>query len=234
MNSKKNYKILLKFGKQNDILSLYNFGEVYFNTFEFFKELKFREDWRADKFEYSDLHYTGDDINICNLKIGIKNNLKEFSKENGVKSITIDFLYKEYTHIFCLSCIDIDWAKNNNKIIDERNFAENKDWILIINHYNVFLEKLKEAMDNMKLNYKIDFITYVDKASYSGDMGCFKKFDEYSFQNELRIAVKFPNKGPQKIFIGSLENIAYPPMDKNTFLNRCNIKIDNLLIPGNK
>ena len=43
-----------------------------------------------------------------------------------------------------------------------------------------------------------------DKNTYSGEMGAFRKFNDFAYQNEYRIAINFNSLEPQKIYIGSL------------------------------
>ena len=49
-------------------------------------------------------------------------------------------------------------------------------------------------------------------------MGCFKKFEEYSYQNEYRIVACLKNDSvPQSIKIGSLKDIALKPLSQKEF-----------------
>lgn len=50
-------------------------------------------------------------------------------------------------------------------------------------------------------------------------MGAFKKFSNYAYQNEFRIAVDFKTTTPEIINIGSLSDIAKHPQNKEDFFS---------------
>ena len=48
-------------------------------------------------------------------------------------------------------------------------------------------------------------------------MGCFKKFNSFALQKEWRLAVRFPDKSDKDVYIGSLHDIAFPPISEEDF-----------------
>ena len=56
---------LIKFGTYDHMKAFYEKGEMYFNTFKFFKDLEASGDGRADKNEYSSIHYSSEGLNSC-------------------------------------------------------------------------------------------------------------------------------------------------------------------------
>ena len=228
---------LIKFGTYEHMKAFYEKGEMYFNTFKFFKDLEASGDGRADKNEYSSIHYSSEGLNSCSLKIfpeGHKEQAIELSKENGFKSLTLDFGNdKAYSHLYSMSYIDIKEVVENDLLIIPMNFAPTKDYAVVIYNHEVFLNKFQLVMnDKYRCNYKCTHIDYVDKNTYSGGMGAFRKFSDFSYQNEYRIAVNFNTDKPMKIYLGSLEDIASKPMSKREFYSM-DVKIEHKDDNGN-
>lgn len=212
---------LIKFGALEHMQAFYEKGEMYFNSFKFFKDLESSADGRSDKNEYASVHYSGD-----YLKKYIKLELKEqksgtvipLSADTGLLSLTLDYENdKEYSHLYSMSYIDKSWTLENDLIIDTRNFAENKDYAVLIYDFQGFVNKVIDKVRELNLSCKAQCVEYVNKNSYSGEMGPFRKFDNYQYQNEFRFAINFGTLEPQKIFLGSLEGIASKPMNYEDF-----------------
>ena len=222
MNEKNKTKAgLIKFGAFEHMQSFYEKGEMYLNSFKFFKDLESSADGRGDKNEYSSVHYSGD-----YLKKYIKLELKEeksgtvipLSADTGLLSLTLDYGNdKEYSHLYSMSYIDKSWTLENDLIIDTRNFAENKDYAVLIYDFQGFVDKVIKKVKELNLSCKAQCVEYVNKKNYSGEMGPFRKFDDYQYQNEFRIAINFGNLEPQTIYLGSLKDIASKPMSYEDF-----------------
>lgn len=222
MNEKNKTKAgLIKFGAFEHMQSFYEKGEMYLNSFKFFKDLESSADGRGDKNEYSSVHYSGD-----YLKKYIKLELKEeksgtvipLSADTGLLSLTLDYGNdKEYSHLYSMSYIDKSWTLENDLIIDTRNFAENKDYAVLIYDFQGFVDKVIEKVKELNLPCKAQCVEYVNEKNYSGEMGPFRKFDDYQYQNEFRIAINFGTLEPQSIYLGSLKDIASRPMNYEEF-----------------
>jgi hypothetical protein len=219
---------LLKFGEYKYMVDLYKKGVLFFNTFEFFRTLEISEDGRGDKNEYSYYHYSGKGINSISLKMYPKGKEHEpiiFQGGKDLIDLTLSNSNKEYSHLYSMSAIDIEWSLKNNYIINPKNFAETKDYVVAIYDSKEFLKRVWRKINKLKCNAKSDFIEYVDKKNYTGEMGAFKKFDYYSYQNEYRIALNLTNRNPLIIKIGSIEDIAQPPISSEEFFKSpCEIK----------
>lgn len=211
---------LMKFGAKSHMESFYNNGELYFNTFSYFKNLEISEDGRADKDEYLLEYHSGEGLNQIKLGLCFGEEKISLSPETGLVSFSIGEYNKKYSHIFCMSYIDVLWTEQHKKIIDERNFAKNKDYVVLIYDIAKFSKILSDKLMKNKWKVGYGYIKYVDRNNFSGKMGCFKKFNEYAYQNEWRLAINCMNKEkPFKISIGSLEGIAFPPMTKEEFFS---------------
>lgn len=213
---------LLKFGAYEHMQKFYETGEMYFNTFDYFRHLEANGDGRADRDEYCFEHYSGERIKDFRIKIQSKKRLGEmivFEGGKDIKELTLYSNQQDYSHLYSLSYIDLEWSINNNFITSPLNFAETKNYVVPIFNSFEFLERVKNKLKSLDLDVKADYIEYVKKDAYSGKMGAFKKFSNYAYQNEYRIAVDFKSTNPEIIYIGSLADIAKPPQSKEKFFN---------------
>lgn len=216
----RNYIGLLKFGEKEHMQALYNKGLLYLNTFDYFKSLEFCSDGRADSFEAVGEYYSGDDIDKMNITIEFGEEKHILSRKGGTLGIAITDKPVKYSHLYSMTSIDTNWTKKNNLLIDEKNFASGKDYVVIIYDTVAFLNRLRKYIIENNYICQSGFIEYVDQDGYSGEMGCFKKFNNYSYQNEWRLALScWHTQEPIKIELGSLSDIAHPPIDKQNFFN---------------
>lgn len=226
----KNYIGLLKFGKKEHMEALYNEGLLYMNTFDYFINLEDNGDGRADKYEATTLYYAGDGVDDIKLTLGSGDDKITLSREGGTLSIAMITDQPTYSHLYSMTAIDTKWALENDLLLDERNFADGKDYVVIIHDCNKFIERLTNKLNENKGNSKLSFIEYIDEHNYSGQMGCFRKFDKFSYQNEWRCAVSQNGiKEPIIITLGSLADIAFTPRNKREFYEM-NAKIGNIAI----
>lgn len=213
---------LLKFGAYEHMQRFYESGEMYFNTFDYFRHLEANGDGRADRDEYCFEHYSGERIKDFRIKIKPKKQSDKmiiFEGGKDLKELTLYSNQQEYSHLYSLSCIDLEWSIKNNFIISPLNFAKTKEYVVPIFNLVEFLERVKNKLKSLDLEVKTDYIEYVKKDSYSEKMGAFKKFSNYAYQNEFRIAVDFKTTTPEIINIGSLSDIAKHPQNKEDFFS---------------
>lgn len=228
------YTGLFKFGEKQYIDSLYYKGELYLNTFKHFIDLEDNGDGRADRFEGTIEYYAGDGLNGINATLSDGNTVINLCKETGLTSLAYFSNEPEYSHMYCMSCINYDWAWKNNLIIDENNFAKDKDYVVVIHDINKFLIRLERFLVENNYVYHGNHVRYINEKNHYKDMGCFSKFSKYSYQNEWRLALKYrKSKEPIKLSIGSLEDIAFPPQDKLSFYKMSAI-IDDKTITNSK
>jgi len=111
--------------------------------------------------------------------------------------------------------------ESENKLLDERNFTDGKDYAVIIYNTQKFVSLIKAKLREMKIPFAFHSVEYVSRSKSHPTMGCFRKFDNYLYQNECRFVLKSPqNSLPVKINIGSLDGIATIPIDRETFLKQ--------------
>lgn len=221
------YLGLIKLGAKEHMFDLYENGHVYLNTFEYFRIAEVNDDGRADPYEYITKYHAGEAMDPLKFILTAVLNTGEvikipLSRSSGVKSIVMNCLEKRYSHLFCMSLIDKDWINKNGTILDHRNIAPGKDWMLIVQNIPEFNRRLKLAIAQQGFGAcEARPIEYINAENYSGEFGCFKKFNAYSYQQEWRLAVNCPNKVvPQHLYLGSLADIAVSPFPAEQMYER--------------
>lgn len=217
---------LIKLGEYEHMRQLYEEGHLFFNTFKLFKEMDKAADGRGDENEYVSAHYAGEKISYIPIDaIPLDDPNKKFTANGGtdLKAVTLDFGNdKRFTHLYSLSSIDINWALQHDLIIDEKNFAPKKDYAVFIYNFDEFVNRVENKIKELPdYDYEFKPIEYVDKDTYFGEMGAFRKFNDYAYQSEYRIANYFKGDAtqPKSLYIGSLEGIATKPLNKFEFYN---------------
>lgn len=221
---------LFKFGEKEHMQALYEKGEIHCRTFEYFKNLEDNGDGRADKNEYLTSYYAGSAIDD-NISITLTVCKKEgqynipLTRKDGLQFFKMECSQKEFSHLYCLSVFEIGFVKQKDGYLleqfsfDERNTYGDKKWAIIIYNPERFFKKIDQSLRKKVCFGRRGFVNYIDKNNYAGEMGCFKKFDDYAYQSEYRIAINNPNEVDWFNFhIGSLSDIALPPMDISQFL----------------
>lgn len=216
----------VKLGTKEHMTAFYESGEVYMQTFRYFRQLELTADGRGDPNEY-DTHYVAGD-GLKNIAVTLKVNdaitgeLKdEFSLGDGLIGISMADPSKfRFSHVFCCSAVDGKEVLKKHRLLDEKNFADGKNWAVLFDAYK-FRERLFIALRTSKkcARFQSKAVSYYSEENFYGDLDCFCKRDAYSYQNEIRFAALFASDEAQKICIGSLKDIAMPPVCKTDFLN---------------
>lgn len=72
-----------------------------------------------------------------------------------------------------------------------------------------FLERVRRAAQEAGYQASWGPVEYVDRRTYHGPMGAFKKFEERAVDSEFRILVQPGAGGPLRLRVGDLTDIAY-------------------------
>lgn len=174
-------------------------GHIYFNTESYFAELDKSDRVRSDSDEGVDECWQIQELAIQCLKTG------EFLPVGG---ITGPLKYRKATqgidNILCIYVL----LKDEGFVVDPR-VMEFGDVAIIIRDPIEFTKRIHDAAAEKGLRVKQKPIEYIDKDSYHGAMGSFRKFDEYQYQSELRYLLH-PGVGePIILNLGSLKDICY-------------------------
>ncbi len=216
----------IKLGTKEHMEAFYEKGEVYMQNFNYFRNNEMKDDGRGDPHEYDTYYMAGEALN--NVKISVKVNDKttgelknEFPLDDGLINLSIQDPKKlKFSHIFCCSSIDGNEAQEKHHLLQERNFADGKDYAVLFD-VNKFRDRLYSILKKNKscLRAQSKLISYYSEEDFFGELDCFSKRSFYSYQKEIRFAALFTSPDPQTIYIGSMRDIATSPMYKNDFLD---------------
>jgi len=172
-------------------------GNLYMNTDAYFAAMDADDIARADKDEGAD--------EILQIKeIAIANKNKKWIPIGGVKS---PLIYrrgnKEGINILCMYSI----TNQDDFHFDERNLNFG-DTAIVIKDAKEFINRFKSAAKIAGRRLLHGPVEYIDKNKHHGQMGPFKKFNNYSYQSEFRFVLFGGNGGAIRFPIGDIRDIS--------------------------
>jgi hypothetical protein len=189
---------LFKFGKREHIEQFVNDGHLYMNSLNYFKTLE-NVSPRKDEHESASFSLQAN---------GGKLRMEQDGKWIDVGTINgaiISSDGKEHiTNVFCMYAFRESASKS---LIDPRNF-EFGDTFAVLTNGNEFLRRVRETAKRENIALKQGLIDYVDRATYNGALGMFRKFSEFAYQSEFRVAVVTGKDAPYSIKIGNISDIS--------------------------
>lgn len=172
-------------------------GLLYFNTAAFFGRID-----RTDQVRF-DCH-DGIDEAIQAAKLEVLGDNDEWLDLGGINNpITVRSAASEWLNVLCLYAM----TDREGDAFDERNLAFGNTAILI-NNLPKFFERLQVAATRERKSIGGGPIEYVDKATYHGRMGPFRKFKEHSYQNEYRVIIGGGDGNACRLDVGDLRDIS--------------------------
>ncbi|TDR51301.1 hypothetical protein DFP85_11883 [Halomonas ventosae] len=171
-------------------------GNLFMNTDAYFSQLDTTDELRADAHEGLDEAWQVKDISIMD-------DSGEYVPIGGVQN-PVGYRYgqKANINILCLYMFRNDSSFG----FDERNIGFGNTAILI-NDAKEFVNRLKAASSSAGRSVLQGPVEYVEKNTYHGTMGPFRKFSEYSYQSEFRFVLFGGTAEPIKFPIGDLRDI---------------------------
>jgi hypothetical protein len=200
MNEPTNDPVLavFKLGTKKDMLDLLDNGHVFMNTASYFTAL---EDGagQLDRHEGTSFckQATG-----ARLDIQTPEGFKPIGNIVGQILMTSDELAN--ANVYCLHARR---GSHSNDLLnlDQLRFG---DSAVLFKDFNEFLRRLIREAERSGYAIQHNLVTYVDRQSYSGPMGIFRKFSDHAAESEWRIAV-MPGLGrPISLHLGNLSDIA--------------------------
>lgn len=188
---------LLKFGKKID-MEAFQGGVLYMNTLKHFQTLECCE-LRGDKDEGLSAVYQA--------KGAILSRQNDKGECVPIGTIVDQLHYREkdsaHANVFCMHALQVEPQKQN---IDERNFKFGDTFVLILDPIE-FLNRVKRAAAQKRIEVYHKLVEYVDRKKYKGPIGPFRKFSEFSYQNEFRILISRESPGPYELNIEDISDI---------------------------
>ena len=202
MKQDKSILSLIKIGKAEYQQALYEKGQIYMQTAQYFKSLEDNEG-RGDKLEGA---IKVEQLTWLKMLTGDRE--LEIKKSNGTmirgNVITDDLNFK--CNIYSLIGLTEDDI-NIETPIDLTNSSLGDYFILIFN-VREFNKRIKEKLDEMKLKISWGLVNYYDEYQHEGKLDIFMKSAKFKSQKEIRY-VAFRDENEPLIFeIGNISDIA--------------------------
>jgi hypothetical protein len=181
--------VLIKVGRQEHLDELQRKGLLYMNPLPYFWGIE-EQGVRGDKNDGVASRYNGksgllkiedNDIEVIDWEL-------RFPPENA-----------EAINIFCMYAL-----MPATHPIDER-MGEFGDRALVFYNSQELLDRIFSEFKRQRIEAHADIVSYCPR-SYVGEMGPFRKLDNYSWQSEWRLVVYGGGGVPRKIEIGDLSN----------------------------
>ncbi len=205
---------LIKFGKKKFMKAFIEKGEIYFNSFEWFRKVEEEESNYLKECLRNNIQPDKNKLNKHQkdknegLQTKHKIDFFEFTLMGKKHKLNTgaNFLNQyqnDFNNLLSLYSGEIDRNKKNGIYqIDDRMLKFGK-YAVFINDPKTFIERIRA---NYKLKSAVNKVTYIEDFKEDVKYDCFYKLDFFDYQNEFRIALKdLPEK---KICIGSIEDIS--------------------------
>ena len=204
-------RFLIRKGNENHIHNLYKEGEIYINTINFIRQCDNNIE-RSDPYDsIAKREFLGElKVKMCDCGLDINKYDILLNATDGQMS----FDTTEKGNIYCFTGIYNDHFLDEKEIIEILIESFGESVIIILKPF-VFIKRLIKALNDIGYKVYCCPVEYYPN-DYSGDIGYFKKHENYKYQNEFRFFI--PNLKDEliKLNIGSLEDIAL--IHKSCFL----------------
>lgn len=199
--------VFVKFGKPEHMDRFVKDGEMYMNSFNFFRVAEGDEN-RHDRHE-----------GVDQVHQALSGVLKMKDPDSGecreVATITKATIWEtpaaiDVMNMFCMYGIETSESdKTRLSNLDARVYDGFGGAMVIITDPDKFIERVKESAESRGLQVKFGKVRYVDFSTYHGKAGPFVKSETFSYQNELRfVAYGGASSMPLKLMLGDLSDIS--------------------------
>lgn len=189
---------LFKLGKRTHMEELIHEGHVYMNAVSYFKDLE-EDSPRSDDAEGTW---------YCQKADGAILEKRQGPEWHRVATLNGPALFrKEALAKANLYCLHGKTQKDYGRVFELHRFGYGDSYVLFRDP-SEFLGRLSKAANEAGQKIECRVVEYVDKNSYSGPMGLFRKFSERAEDREVRIALLPGTGDPFSLWLGDLSDIA--------------------------
>lgn len=174
-------------------------GNLFMNTDKFFSNFDTKDIVRSDTDEDVD-----ESLQVKEFLIQDKNTGQFVPIGGVINPVLHRYGNKDSINIFCVLAL----LDRSDFIFDEKNL-EFGDVAIVIRDAIEFTRRIHDASGKIGRNVIQEPVTYVDKKSYHGQMGPFRKFDSFKYQSEFRYVLTSGRGMPLTLSIGDIRDICY-------------------------
>lgn len=191
---------IIKIGSSEHLERLRTEGEVYMNTWGFFK-----------RFEENNVQGDRDEglLGIEQVANGVELRVKINERFEPIKGLFGQVKFEspdlELYNLFCMFAV----TDENYRYLDDPRLLKFGDTSVIMTSGDEFLSRTKKQLVAEGIEHGIGLVNYVSQATHHGKMGPLRKFLPYSYQSELRILAHAKRGGPYSVKIGDIRGISH-------------------------
>jgi hypothetical protein len=195
--------LLFKFGDLTHLRRL-QAGSVHLPSWQYFKTCENE----AERDAHEGAHEWRNPV-ISSLEIAGH----KFTATGGTLSFSLSYPDSQ-TKIFCASELRSNRDRVTGDLFNPR-LLKHGSHLLVIRDAAQFIKQLQTALEtlcdqNVIEGATADFVTYFDKDNYDGDVGPFRKTNDFAYEKEWRLALRTVSidERPFTLEIGSIEFIS--------------------------
>ena len=171
-------------------------GKLYLNTNKFFGEIDGSDTVRFDPFDGID-----ESLQVKELLVAAPGG--DWTPFGGIINPVVSRSREsEKLNILCLYAL----SNQRDQPFDSRNLKFGNVAVLIRNPIE-FIRRVKSAASALDKQVICGPVKYVDKLTYDGVMGSFRKFADLDYQNEFRLVLTNGTSNPCHLNIGDIRDI---------------------------
>jgi len=188
---------IFRFGRQPHIEEFSKLGRLYMKPISYFRELE-RDHLRGDPVEGTTWTMPS---SKAELQVEVHGEFQTIPGITGAVRFSSD---RDSTlNVFCMYALRL---KHRETLIDPRNFTFGDTYATLLDA-DEFLRRVQRASipPGQQLQYRL--VEYVSPTEYLGPMGAFRKFANFEYQSEFRIAVVPGTGGDFGLDVGDLSDL---------------------------
>jgi hypothetical protein len=188
---------LIKFGSRENVESLAAKGKVHMETWEYFHKIE-KDKARFDRDEGL-LHLR----QASNTQIYFQQETKWKQIQGLTGQITIHQNNLDDYNLFCMFAL----TEESFRHLTDPRISELGGWAAVVLKCDEFLARLGESLKKRNWSFSHGLVEYINRASYTGEVGPFKKLSCFAYQNEFRVRTNTQLKHCEDIYLGDLSSI---------------------------
>jgi len=191
----------VKVGNHEHLQELRSDGLMYCNHIDYFRPIE-NEAGRGDSYEGTSFSYKSDSVSVV---VGEGDDRSVLNAASGlVGRVDIRVFPDTDVNLFCLYAVTNDRLEHKLDRLREE-FGSSA---LVINRPSEFLERVGDACRADGIRCEARLVDYVSRSSFSGELGVFRKFDEYQYQNEFRFSLSPAVSPARRLIVGPIDDLS--------------------------
>jgi hypothetical protein len=206
---------LLKFGKERDILDLYENGTVFCKRLQYFTTLE-DEQVRGDINEtFKTVTFKQEEITSFQIEInGEREPIKLIPQSDFVLTSGNSF-----RNIYCMTGVTLrSYDQNGTFNLSDELKRFGAHYLFFVNSLE-FRNRVSAALVKRNLEFSFEVITYYPAEKFKANITGFQKLNIFNWQQEVRFMITNSRDEDLKLNIGSVKDIAQI-FDTSNFLEK--------------